>query len=103
MDQTSSVVDGKLKDEAKKNLINKIILGLEMKQIDLTQKKDSASYILDHIEEVKNYSEFVIFLDDLKRKWPIFLDVYNLFNNRFYQEKEKAVIDRLTNYIHKSN
>ncbi len=103
MDQNSFIIDVRLKDEAKKSLVNKIILGLEMKQIDLTQKKDSASYILDHIEEVKNYSEFVLFLDALKSKWPIFLDVYNIFKNRFYQEKEKAVIDRLTNYIHKSN
>lgn len=103
MDQNLTVFDEKLKNEVKKSLIQKIITGLELKQINLSQKKDSANYILDNINLIKNYSEFVLFLDALKSKWPFFLDVYNLYKNKFYQEKEKVVINRLTNYIHKLN
>ena len=103
MDQNSAIFDDNLKNEVKKNLIMKIITGLELKQVSLAQKKDSANFILDHIDTIKDYSKFILFMDELKSKWPFFLDTYNLYKNKFYQEKEKAVIDRLTNYIHKLN
>lgn len=103
MDKSSKIVDEKLKEEVKRSLLEKIIVGLELKRMDLAQKKESAGYILDRMDAIKDYTELVLFLDALQQRWPIYTDVYNLFKNRFYKDKEKDVINKLTSYIHKLN
>lgn len=103
MDEHLRIFDNKIKDEVKRNLLEKIIVGLELKRMDIAEKKESANYILDRIDSIKDYNGLILFLDALKTKWPIYSDVYNLFKNRFYQEKEKDVINKLTSYIHQFN
>lgn len=99
MDQKSAPFDEKTKNDAKASFIRHIITGLETKRLTLPEMKESANYILDHLDKIKNYSEFIVFLDQLKTKWPIFTQVFGLYNNKFYQEKEKVVIDRLSKFI----
>jgi len=95
----SQIFDEKLKNEVKATLLQTIISGLEAKTLTLAGMKESANYILDHIEKIKNYSQFMIFMDELKTKWPIFKNSYDLYSNKFYQEKEKQVISKLSSYI----
>ncbi len=99
MDQSFAVFDDKTRNEAKASFLRYIITGLESKRMTLVEMKASANFILDHIDNIKNYSEFMVFLDELKNKWTIFTDVYGLYNNKFYQEKEKLVIDKLSKFI----
>ena len=103
MGENQNVFDEKLKNEAKANLLQAIISGLEKKTLSLTQMKASANYILDHIEKIKNYSQFIVFMDNINDQWPIFEDVLKIYSNRFYQEKEKHVIDKLSSYIKSQN
>lgn len=103
MDKNQKVFDEKLKNEVKASLLQAIISGLEKKTLSLAQMKTSANYILDHIENIKNYSQFLVFMDDLNNKWTIFKDIHKIYSNRFYQEKEKQVIDRLSSYIKNQN
>jgi hypothetical protein len=95
----SQIFDEKLKYEVKATLLQTIISGLETNALTLTDMKESANYILDHIEKNKNYSQFIVFMDELKSKWPIFKNSYNLYSNKFYQEKENAVINKLQGFI----
>lgn len=99
MVQSSNGFDDKTKNDAKASFMRHIITGLETKRMTLVEMKASANYILDNIDRIKNYTEFIIFLDDLRKKWPIFNDVYGIYNNKFYQEKEKLVIDKLSKFI----
>ena len=99
----SQIFDEKLKNEVKATLLQTIISGLEAKTLTLAGMKESANYILDHIEKIKNYSQFMIFMDELKTKWPIFKNSYDLYSNKFYQEKEKQVISKLSSYIKSQN
>ena len=99
MDQKSTLFDENLKNEVKANLLQAIISGLEKKTLSLVQMKASANYILDHIEKIKNYSQFLVFMDDLNNKWSIFKDINKIYNNRLYQEKEKEVINKLQGFI----
>ena len=103
MDQNSTTFDEKLKNEVKAALLQEIISSLEAKNLTLVGMKESANYILDHIEKIKNYSQFMVFMDELKSKWPIFKNSYNLYSNKFYQEKEKQVINKLSSYIKSQN
>lgn len=103
MDQNSAVIDENLKNEVKASLLQTIISGLEKKTLSLVEMKTSANYILDHIEKIKNYSQFMVFMDDLNNKWSVFKDVYKIYSNRFYQEKEKQVINKLSSYIKSQN
>jgi len=100
---TSQIFDEKLKNEVKASLLQTIISGLEVKTLTLASMKESANYILDHIEKIKNYSQFMVFMDELKTKWPIFKNSYDLYSNKFYQEKEKRMIDKLSSYIKKQS
>ncbi len=88
-----------LKNEVQEVLMEKITSNLENKHINLMQMKESANFILDGLAPVRNYSQLVVFLEALQLKWPIFKDSYNLYKNRYFQEKEKQVIDRLSSYI----
>lgn len=99
MDQKSTLFDENLKNEVKANLLQAIISGLEKKTLSLAQMKATASYILDNIEKIKNYSQFMIFMNDLNNKWSVFKDTYKIYSNRFYQEKEKEVINKLQGFI----
>jgi hypothetical protein len=103
MDKKSTLFDENLKNEVKASLLQSIISGLEKKTLSLAQMKASANYILDNIEKIKNYSQFMTFMDDLKTKWPIFKNSYDLYSNKFYQEKEKQVINKLSSYIKSQN
>jgi spore coat polysaccharide biosynthesis protein SpsF (cytidylyltransferase family) len=103
MDKSQKVFDENLKNEVKAALLQAIISGLEKKSLSLIQMKASANYILDHIEDIKNYSQFMVFMDELNNKWSIFKDVYRIYSNRFYQEKEKEVINRLSGFIRSQN
>jgi hypothetical protein len=100
---TSQIFDEKLKNEVKASLLQMIISGLEAKTLTLSGMKESANYILDHIEKIKNYSQFMVFMDELKTKWPIFKTSYDLYSNIFYQEKEKQVISKLQSFIKSQN
>ncbi len=95
----SQVFDVNLKNKVKADLLHAIISGLEAKTLNLVGMKASANYILDHIEAIKNYSQFMVFMDELKTKWPVFKNSYNLYGNKFYQEKEKEVISKLQGFI----
>lgn len=95
----SQVFDEKLKNEVKASLLQMIISGLEAKTLTLVDMKKSANYILDHIEKIKNYSQFMVFMDELKTKWPIFKNSYDLYSNKFYKEKEEEVINKLQGFI----
>ena len=95
----SQIFDEKLKNEVKSTLLQTIISSLEAKSLTLLGMKESARYILEHIEKIENYSQFMLFMDELKTKWPVFKNSYDLYSNRFYQEKEKQVIDKLSSYI----
>lgn len=95
----SQIFDDNLKNEVKASLLQGIISGLEKKTLSLVQMKASANYILDHIEKIKNYSQFMVFMDDLNNKWSVFKDSYKIYSNRFYQEKEKEVISKLQGFI----
>ncbi len=99
MDKSQKVFDNELKNKVKADLLQAIISGLEKKTLSLVQMKASANYILDHIEKIKNYSQFLVFMDDLNSKWSVFKDIHKIYNNRFYQEKEKEVINRLQGFI----
>lgn len=97
------VFDDNLKNEVKANLLQAIVSGLEKKTLSLAQMKSSANYILDNIDKIKNYSQFIVFMDDLNNKWTIFKDAHNIYSNRFYQEKEKEVINKLQGFIKSQN
>ncbi len=99
MDQNPGVFDENLKKEVEKFLVEKIITALEAKQINIAQMKESSAYILDNIVPVKNYSDFILFLEKLKSKWSIFTEVFGLYKNKFYKDKEKVMINRLSQYI----
>lgn len=99
MDENSVLFSEELKNEVQQVLMEKITSNLENKHINLIQMKESANFILDGIAQVKNYSQLVVFLEALQAKWPIFKDSYFLYKNRYFQEKEKQVIDRLSSYI----
>lgn len=99
----SQAFDEKLKNEVKASLLQMIISGLEAKTLTLVGMKESANYILNHIEKIKNYSQFMVFMDELKTKWPIFKNSYDLYSNKFYQEKEKEVISKLQGFIKSQN
>lgn len=94
-----TVFDDNLKKEVEKFLVDKILNGLAVEQIDLKEMKAAANDILDNIEGIKTYDQFLHFLEFLKNKHPIVTDVYNLYKNRFHQDKEKEVIDKLSDYI----
>lgn len=99
MDQKPQVFDENLKKEVEKALVEKIISALESKQINLAQMKIVANYILDNIDSIKNYSQFILFLENLQKQWPIFIDIYVFYKNKSSQEKEKMIINKLSNYI----
>lgn len=93
------IFDENLKNKVKADLLQAIISGLEAKTLTLAEMKTSANYILDHIEKIKNHSQLLVLLDELKTKWSIFKNVYYLYSNRFFQEKEKDVISKLQSFI----
>lgn len=103
MDNSSLIVGNKLKKEVKDFLLDRIITDLQSGKMDLIAKKESARFILKNMSLVKNYQDLILFLETLKSRWPNFTDVYNIYKNRFYQEKEKVIIDKLTSYLHKLN
>jgi len=103
MDQNSAVIDEKIKEDVRSSLLQKIILGLETNQMNLVQKRQSAAFILDNFDSINSYKDLIFFLDSLKVRWAIFTDVCNIFKNKYYQEKEKDVINKLTSYIHRLN
>lgn len=99
----NSPIDEKLREEVKSKLLQQIISGLQTNQMNLIQKRQSAGFILDNFDNIKNYSDLIFFLEMLRVRWPIFTDVYNIFKGKFYQVKEKELISKLTSYIHSLN
>ncbi len=95
----TEVFNDTLKNKVKADLLQAIISGLAKKTLTLAGMKASANYILDHIEAIKNYSQLMVFMDELKIRWPIFENVYKLYSNKLYQEKEQEVISRLQGFI----
>jgi len=99
MDQNSQVFDEVLKKDVKKNLVDAIILSLQTKRMSFREMRESANYILDNIDSPKNYSDLILFLNELKTEWPQYSNVSALYKNKFYKEKEKVLINRLSSYI----
>ncbi|MBI5126935.1 hypothetical protein HZA76_00575 [Candidatus Roizmanbacteria bacterium] len=99
----SQVFDEKLKNKVKADLLQVIILGLESKNLTLAGMKASANYILDHIEKINNYSQFLVFMNLLKTKWKVFENVYKIYNHISDQDKEKEVINKLQSFIKSQN
>jgi len=99
MDQNSTVVDEKLKEELKKKLVDRLIFGLRSKQLSISQIKNSARFILDKIDKLNDLSTLIIFLDELKQKWSVYEPVFTSYKYLLTQKKEQEMIKKLSNYF----
>ncbi len=88
-----------IKTDLEKVLAERILLALDNKQIKLEEMKEMANYVLDKVENIKDYDQMLLFLTMLKEKWVIFKDVHGIFNAKNKQEGEQAVINKLENYL----
>ena len=88
-----------LKKEVKKKLADTLVLGIRTKKLSLKEMKSSAIYILDNIDLVHNYSQLIVFLDNLKMQWPVYSNIYTTYSSVLAKQKEEAVINRLSSYI----
>ncbi len=102
MDQNSAVIDEKLKSEMKKKLVDRLIFGLREKKLTIPQMKSSAQFILDKIDKLNDLSSLILFLDELKTKWPVYDTVYTSYKYLLNQKKEEELIKKLTTYIKSS-
>lgn len=88
-----------MKKEVKKKLADALVLGIRTKKLSLKEMKSSAIYILDNIDLVHDYSQLIVFLDNLKMQWPVYSNIYTTYSSVLAKQKEEAVINRLSSYI----
>jgi len=99
MDSNPAKFDDLFKKQLSKELVQQIIYGLETKQLNLLQMKASASYVLDNLNKIKEQSQLIAFLENLKSQWPVYTNLYTIYKNKLSQNREKIVLDKLTSYI----
>ncbi|MBI2641007.1 hypothetical protein HYW87_00200 [Candidatus Roizmanbacteria bacterium] len=99
MDQGKKNLDDQLKSQLKKNLVDAMVLGLQTKQLTFKEMRASANFILDSMENMSSYTELVLFLEGLKKQWPVYGNILTLYKSKLYEEKEKILIDKLSTYI----
>lgn len=83
----------------KKKLVDRLIFGLRNKQLTIAQMKSSARFILDKIDKLNDLSSLILFLDELKTKWPVYETVFISYKYLLNQKKEEEMIKRLSSYI----
>ena len=93
------IIDSNFREEVEKFMVDKILSAIEIDQLDMSQMKSAANKILDNIDNLKNYGELITFLQSMKDEYPVLVEVYNLYKNKFYQDQEKDVINKLSQYI----
>lgn len=88
-----------LKKDVKRKLVDALVNGLRTEKLSLKDMKISSNFILDKIDLIKNLSQLIVFLDELSQKWPVFSEVLKFYKFSLSEEKEKEVIDKLSQYI----
>lgn len=87
------------KKEIESKLVTQILSSLEQNKISLQDMKEIANFILDRIEVVKDKTQLIIFLEGLQNKWNVFKNIYLVYKNMMLEEKEKAVINKLSRFV----
>lgn len=73
MDQISSVsISSEYREKVYKELAEVMLHGLESGQISVEESKALSRFVLDNLDNVKNYAELSSFLKELVDKWPVY-------------------------------
>jgi len=85
MDQNANTLDSEIK-EIELSLSRVILTQLEKGTITHDQSRKIAQYILSQIDDIKNSSQLLIFLQNLNQKWIFFESTYGLYKLRMNDE-----------------
>ena len=99
MDQNSEVIDEKKKTQIEEQIVRSIITAYEREEIEYYDLKEAAKYTLDHIDNVKTYSDLLYFLENLSGYWKIFKNILTLESGVKEKMKEQEIISRLSQHI----
>ena len=99
MDQNSEVIDEKKKAQIEEQIVRSIITAYERKEIEYYDLKEAAKYTLNHIDNVKTYSDLLYFLENLSGYWKIFKNILTLESGVKEKMKEQEIINRLSQHI----
>ena len=99
MDQNSIVIDERKKTQIEEQIVRSIITAYEREEIEYYDLKEAAKYTLDHIDNVKTYSDLLYFLENLSGYWKIFKNILTLESGVREKLKEQEIINRLSQHI----
>jgi hypothetical protein len=103
MDSISPIsFDENKKTEIEKTLALSILEAIKNNSLSYEETKKAATYILDHIEAIKNQDQLIYFLENLAVYWPNFKIVLVMEKQGQVEKKEQIVINRLSSYIKNS-
>lgn len=90
--------------ERKKSLLEREIADTLLKAVsertlDLKDLRATASEILLDFEKIASMEEMRVFVDTISKKWKFFENLGKIEQGAAQVDKEKAVIDKLSQYI----
>lgn len=103
MDQNVNSFDSEIK-EIELSLSRVILTQLEKGTITYDQSREIARYILSQIDDIKNSSQLLVFLQSLYQKWNFFESTYGLYKLRMNDEMITGQkLEEVSNQLSKIN
>jgi hypothetical protein len=94
-------------DNQKKHLEREVadflLQAAQFEKIKIQEIKPIAQEILPDFERISNFSELLIFLEKISKKWSFFSFLFNKYKNELDKIKEQQIIERLSTYLKNIN
>lgn len=88
-----------MKKKAYQGLKDALIIAMEKNEITEENTQESAEYITTQLDLVANHGEFMVFLERLINKWPIYRNVFIGFKSEETQKKDTEKLSEVQNRL----
>lgn len=104
MDNTATSLDDTKKKSIQTTLTTMLITALEQRKITVSEMQDIANHILDSFKQIHTNDQMTTFLDNLKNKWPLFMNAFTIYKGELGTEnKEEQIMNKLASYLQNPN
>lgn len=79
------------KKEIEKQIVEAIITSLDKDNLKTTELPNIANFVLERIDNIKTHNELILFLGELARIWPVFVNLTAIEKGEVKEIKEDEV------------
>lgn len=95
MAQSAQALNKTTIDNLYDNLAKALMKGLKRGYLFVDDARQSADYILSHLEKIRTYEELFIFLQELAKKWDAYQEVFLEFKRKDLIKKAQQELKKL--------